>query len=137
MKIGVTAPRVGLTTKALTTARNLLSWLTDTDELHHGDCIGGDYQLATIATELGLITVAHPPVYVQFRAFHESTVILPRRNYHERDRMIVDTVDRMIGCPPGTQPKPHSGTWYTINYAKEKKKPLLLIYPDGQYEVLT
>lgn len=45
--------------------------------------------------------------------------------YHARNRWMVDRSSFVIGFPYGTDPS--SGTWYTMNYAAEQGKPLLIV----------
>lgn len=135
MHIGVTATRRGLTAPQ---AIALTAWLTRlryerrATHLHHGDCRGGDAEAADIAHELGYRTVAHPPTVPKLRAFHDSDEIRPLQHYHTRDRAIAFESNLLIGCPDTTIERANSGTWYTIRYAREIRRCLLVLGPAGQ-----
>jgi hypothetical protein len=45
--------------------------------------------------------------------------------YHARNRWMVDRSTFVIGFPLGDDPT--SGTWYTVNYAANQRKPRLVI----------
>ena len=61
MRIGCTASRHGISDEVLRRIRTSLieRWTVavlahdEIRELHHGDCVGGDVQMATIAREIG------------------------------------------------------------------------------------
>ncbi len=48
-----------------------------------------------------------------------------------RDKDIVNPAERMIAAPAGTTEELRSGTWATIRYARKKKVPLSIVWPDG------
>jgi len=129
MATGMTGTQYGLTTAQFDAAVELVSSLTG--DFHHGDCIGADLSLAEIATELKLNVIAHPPEKSDKRAFHKSHAILDPLPYLERDYKIVDAVDLMFAFPKGFNEERRSGTWTTIRYARKRKKPLVIVWPDG------
>ncbi|MDQ7904686.1 DNA-processing protein DprA [Phytohabitans sp. ZYX-F-186] len=45
--------------------------------------------------------------------------------YHARNRWMVDRAQLLIAFPLGDDPK--SGTWFTIRYAAEQRKPRLIV----------
>lgn len=49
--------------------------------------------------------------------------------YFDRNRFLVDHADVLLAVYD-TQTKKRSGTGYTVNYARQQKKPMLLIHPD-------
>lgn len=117
------------------------------DELHDGDAVGVDTQLYWLACAMQVPhIVIHPPVNIKFRsgcgldeAFRPSTVTVTIRElkgYHARDRDVVDESQAMVGCPKQALPEEMwadatGGTWYTINYTLEVKKPLAIVWPNG------
>ena len=105
------------------------------DTFRGGDCVGVDKQAHEIAVELGLRTIGHPPVNPRARAFCKYDEELPLKPYLERNHDIVNNSDIMIACPSSFKWFPHSGTWATITYSR-KRKPLLIIYPDGTVETI-
>lgn len=127
------------------------------DEFHHGACIGSDAAAHWLAidAEIPLIVVhppiitkymmdleiplimVHPPIgnQVEYDVGNTHIIILRAHPYHDRDRDIVDVADRVISTPAG-EPTPHSGTWFTLNYALSQHKPINLCYPDGEEDTL-
>lgn len=129
MKVGITGSRTGPTLAQLTVVtRELAAWVGD--ELHHGDCVGVDATVAAVASGLGYRTVAHPPQLLLYRAGHASDEVRSAQEYLARDRAIVDEVDVLLACPDGPE-RLHSGTWYTIRYARKIGRRVILIQPDG------
>lgn len=84
---------------------------------HHGGCAGVDEQAATLAERLGYRVTTHPDDPI------DGT---------KHNREIVDASDLLIGVPYGDEEWPGSGTWYTINYARERGVPVLVIGPSGR-----
>lgn len=87
-------------------------------ELHHGDCLGWDVLAFFFCNILSIRTVAHPPLDERFRAFTKSDLILPPKEYLDRNKDIVDAVDFLIAAPDGPE-RLRSGTWSTVRYAKK------------------
>lgn len=137
MKIGVTGTREGMTEYQLNNIRKGLIHFKrkhDEVELHHGDCIGVDIQVANIARNLGIKVISHPPVKEGLRAFHDSDIVLEADSYLSRDRRIVDSVNMLLVVPkePITEflSKRNSGTKYTHDYAKKVGKAKIIFYPE-------
>ncbi len=134
-RVGVTATRRGLTAPQ---AIAIAAWLTRLRHesrawaLHHGDCLGGDVEVADIARTLGYRIVAHPPTASRLRAFYDSDVSRAPLPYLERDRAIVAECDLLIGCPDVAVERDRSGTWYTIRHARAVGRALLVLGPAGQ-----
>ena len=134
MNIGVTGTRYGCQIdqhlsliNVLRTFRQVYGEVT----FHHGDCLGADQEAALIAQGLRFWVVGHPPSNPKHRGFFNSDHTHPEKDYHTRDRDIVDDSDVLIACPDGPE-RPRSGTWYTVNYARKIDKPIFIIYPDGE-----
>ena len=134
MKIGITATRKGMTDPQLEALERILERLKP-EELHHGDCIGGDEDAHRIAQKLRIRVVGHPPTNTSAQAHclcDRSCAPLP---YLERDYKIVEDTDALIALPKGFEEETRgSGTWATYRYAKLKKKPVVLIWPSGNVE---
>ena len=131
MIVGVTGTSRGATIEQMRQIRRFF------DErrvkiLHHGDCIGVDVQTAKIAEFMGIDTVCHPPINPRARARHNSTVILPEKDYLVRNKDIVDSSDHMIVVPFEKEEILRSGTWMTYRYAKKKDVSRTIIFPDGE-----
>jgi hypothetical protein len=99
-------------------------------ELHVGDCIGADAEATQIAHVFGIATVCHPPDRKAKRAFTTGHAkVLPPRPYLERDRDMVDAGEVLIATPATAGPRPSSGTWYTIRYARHTGVQCFIIPP--------
>ena len=130
MKIGITGTRSGL---CETQFNNIQTFLIKNfirgAELHHGDCVGADVEVATLAQILGYVIVCHPPIKKALRANFPSDITHEPRSYFERNRIIVDSVDHLMVAPKEHQPQSQGGTWYTYHYAVKKQRPLSIFYP--------
>lgn len=138
LHVGVTATRQGLTVPQLGKAREMLAGAAqertgDRLVLHHGDCIGGDEQLAQAARELGYWIVGHPPLVPRYRAWFLSDELRPLGEYRVRNRVIVDVSDVMLACPAESTMQSRGGTWYTIRYAQTRQVWLRVVGPDGRW----
>lgn len=100
-------------------------------ELHHGDCIGADSAIAALAQELGFRLVAHPPQNPsKQQTIVSSDEYRPPDEYLLRNRDIVNESERLIALPHGPEEK-RSGTWSTVRYARKRKIPITIVWPDG------
>lgn len=136
MDVGVTATRDGLTIPQLIRAAGFLARSVTSDnkghQLHHGDCIGGDDQLAELAYRMGFENIGHPPINESKRAHNAYThVWRPPKDYHPRNHDIVNESAIIFGAPKDYSPKANSGTWATIRYAQAQKKMVYVALPDG------
>jgi hypothetical protein len=125
---GFTGTREGMTERQKTA----LSLIIDGFGLfRHGDCIGADEEAAHVVNTVNTtMIIAHPPINPKLRS--KTTIndlVLPEKEYLERDRDIVDNSDVLIAAPKSLTPEPRSGTWYTINYAKAQGKPIIILHP--------
>lgn len=134
-KVGVTGTRHGMTDAQ---RKNVFDWLSTRFgmvELHHGDCIGVDVQVACIAENIYNTPrkiVCHPPVDSKHRAFHESDEIKEEFTHFARNRNIVNSVDILLVVPFQNEWHSKGGTWYTHDYAKKQHKKIIIFYPDGR-----
>lgn len=136
MDVGVTATRDGLSKPQLIRIAGLLVSNVTSDKhgkrLHHGDCIGGDDEIAELAYRIGYENIGHPPINVSKRAFNAYThVWREAKEYHPRNHDIVDESTFLIGAPKDYSPEANSGTWATIRYAQSQKKMIYVALPDG------
>lgn len=129
LKVGVTGTRNGMDEKQRRELHEVMH-ANGSVELHHGDCIGVDVQVAEIATELGYKTVCHPPSDNKLRAFHKSDEFRNPQTYFARNRNIVDECDVLLVIPFETMHQEKGGTWYTHDYAVKKRKRIILILPE-------
>lgn len=115
-----------------------VAWLAASmrDVLHHGVCVGSDHASHQVALQLGRRIVAHPPSVEKLMArecLASAHEIRKPKWYHDRNRDIVNESAHLLALPDGPE-RPNSGTWYTINYAVEQRKPVYICYPDGVVE---
>jgi hypothetical protein len=112
------------------------------NEWHDGDCIGADTQahgaVRSIKEEYGFdVTLHGHPCNLpgDVRAHNEYDVMHSIAPPLVRNRVIVNSVNLMIAAPKQFDEVIRgSGTWATIRYARLKKIPLIIIYPDGTRE---
>lgn len=142
MRVGMTGTRKGMSWQQLSMFRKMLDSLNsnpsidDKPAFHHGDCIGADMEANSLAQEAGYRTYAHPPVISTNRAWCKSDVILPVADYMVRNRDIVEAVDRMLAAPKAEKEEfAGSGTWAAIRYTIQVQKPIMIIFPDGSYQL--
>lgn len=142
MTLGFTGTSKGMTQRQRATVRYLFSELKLT-ELHHGDCIGADAEVHRDVTEVyvDIEVVVHPPTTGVKRAFcapRRNVYVLDPKPYLKRNRDIVKAaVDGVIAAPKDfVQPKNlrGQGTWTTISYARQAKRRLWVVFPDGTFK---
>jgi hypothetical protein len=116
--IGITGTANGWTPEQETVVSMVLGGLADPAPVfHHGGCAGVDEQAADLAERLGYRVTIHP----------DDSIDETKHN-----REIVDASDLLIGVPYGDEEWPGSGTWYTINYAREVGVPVFVVGPTGR-----
>jgi hypothetical protein len=130
MKIGVTGTRSGMTEEQFGSIELFLRSVEG--ELHHGDCVGVDVEVAELAKEIGYRTVCHPPEKEDLRAFHASDEIRWPLSYFARNRKIVDECDVLLVVPFQKTHQSSGGTWYTHDYAVKQGKKVIVFYGEGQ-----
>lgn len=133
--IGFTGSRTGLRGPQRRTLVIMLGDLFHVEgarTLHHGDCVGADGIANEEARQLGYRTVAHPPTNPRLRAFAPVDDVRGPLPYTDRDRVIVDATLALIGCPATEHEVVRSGSWYTIRYARQRGRRLIVIGPNGR-----
>lgn len=117
--------------------RFIMLRVADASELHHGCCVGSDYVAHRSALWQCVSTIIlHPPVDQRLMVPLGNLLtrggihVMNPKQYHTRNRDIVDESDAVIATPDGPR-RPHSGTWYTIDYARGCGKPVVVCLPDG------
>lgn len=140
LHIGVTGTRYALTAPQLAWLAQLPGTvLGPANVLHQGACTGGDYATTLEAFKRGAVIESHPPLNKRFRQPEEgyrARVVHPEKDYHSRDRDVVHASAWLIGLPNSAR-RPHSGTWYTIDYALSVGIPVVVCHPRGEVELLT
>jgi hypothetical protein len=132
LSVGVTATQAGLTKVQLEAFDYFLS-VFPVKVIRHGDCVGGDDQLANRARKRKIYLISHPSNLVAKRAYAESDEYLDMKPPLDRNRDIVDHSFMLWGFPKGPE-ELRSGTWATIRYAWKERKPTMVIYPEGTIE---
>lgn len=98
---------------------------------HHGACVNADADGHQAAIAAGVDIVVHPPVDERLMMPRDDVGLwLPAKPYLDRNRDIVDACDHLIALPDGP-PRPKSGTWYTVRYAADAGKDVVICFPDG------
>lgn len=133
--VGFSGSRKGLTEPQRIKLEELIQ--SEAETLHHGDCIGADAIAHEIALALNLRIVVHPPSRADRRAYctGPDVLVLAPRDYLDRNLDIVDECTVLIACPDGKEEKKRSGTWNAIRRARQARKRLFLVFPDGEVVV--
>jgi hypothetical protein len=148
MKIGFTGTRNQLTEAQSASLERLLTpaeYGPNRPIFHHGACKGADSFAATVAFGLNYDVIAHPgksahggdnewlcPI-----ALEHSTEVRETKTHFARNRDIVDETDMLIACPQYMDPITEGtkgGTAYTIQYARKKGRPVVIVRPNGWIE---
>lgn len=132
--IGMSGNRNGMSEEAKHTLQELLNDILEQyniNTVHHGDCVGSDFDFHKICSNFNIPIVIHPPNVDSMRAFCKSDVILKPKPFLERNKSIVNTTDMLIAFPSTKEELLRSGTWSTIRYARKTNKKVILIYSDG------
>lgn len=131
--IGFTGTRFDPTEEQLEILQDLVERLNP-KYAHHGDCVGADSFFDVIVYLQKINIVIHPPTDDKDRAFcdhkHDVELLAPK-TYLARNRDIVHSTEALIALPRTFEEEDHSGTWYTIRFARKRRKPIYIIFPDG------
>ena len=131
--VGFTGARFGLTKPRLKELKGVLMKLYTKgyQVLHHGDAIGGDCIAHDLAILIGYKVVVHPPVSPKYRAFRRKSrgvMILPEKEYLDRNRDIVNSSSIMIAMPRDPEKEElRSGTWACVRYARKQGVPIKFV----------
>jgi len=102
----------------------------------HGDCVGADEQFHDICRELGAKMHGHPGPDGPLRAGCLFDTSAFPKDYLKRNHDIVNLSDCMIAAPAQREEQQRSGTWSTVRFAKQIGKLLIMLWPDGEYEMV-
>lgn len=141
MIVGFTGTRNGMTHEQIVGVLRFLHELTlspmvkDPIVALHGDCVGADADFDALCRGLGIKTTCRPCEFRSMRANTAAEQIAEPVAPMARNRAIVADADVMVACPPNKERiAKGSGTWATIGFSQKAKKPLLIVYPDGDTE---
>jgi hypothetical protein len=142
-KLGFTGTRSGMTDEQESAFERILNHHRPS-EAHHGDCVGADHDfyllLLALRTEgdsevmswsRNCKLVLHPPDKKYNRAFCGWDECRPPAPYLVRDHEMVDEIDVLLACPKNDQEQLRSGTWATVRYARQQRKHIIIVWPDG------
>lgn len=131
--VGFTGTRKGMTLNQRLDLIEVLkkAWrVGELNLLHHGDCIGADSEAHDIAMTLDYEVHLHPPKDDRRRAFKNDWLMYTEpKEYHFRNRDIVDCCDLLIAAPDTAHERLRSGTWSTIRYARRIGKTVVILKP--------
>jgi hypothetical protein len=138
MRIGITGSRHGLTNAQKVTVTHLVDKLqseptSESNELHHGACLGADEWFVTEFRTRFLNIHAYPSTLREWwsdKALDSSTDFQMSQPPLVRNRDIVDASDVLIAMPDSPE-RLRSGTWATVRYAIGQRKRIYIVYPDG------
>lgn len=132
-KMGFTGTRKGMTLEQWSMVDKLSQLY---DEVHHGDCLGADYQMHLIAQGNEQRIIGHPPSDPKHRAWATGfTEMREEKPYLDRNKDIVDETDTLIVVPAEFEEQLRSGTWSTWRYAVKQGKDYVIVFPDGSTSV--
>lgn len=137
--MAVTATRLGLTADQIITFTDLLFKL-EPKGFYHGAAIGGDYQLFQMVqilhnSHLDCFIRAYPSNIADQRvkrAVEDSDEAHPPNAPLARNRAMVNDGDYLVAFPATPLVEYRGGTWSTIHYAFDRKKPVLIVLPNGE-----
>lgn len=129
--LGFTGTRDGMTFAQMLTVAHMVERC---DELHHGDCVGADFDAHRLAMHHQKRVVIHPPDNDRLRARCWANEFRDEKPYLDRNRDIVDESDVLIATPKETC-EGKGGTWYTVRYARKVGKEVNVVWPNGSVTV--
>lgn len=145
MIVGFTGTREGCTDLQLAWLYTLLE-NDNVTEVHHGACVGADYQVHMAALAACRHVHVWPPTNPRYVAgyclSHEVpspavVTVHPAMPYLHRDREIVRAAQYLIALPKQDEQPDRAywgGTWYTVNFAERVNKQVVVCYPNGRIE---
>ena len=142
MHLGFTGSRDGMDSEQLGALRTTIELIDDVCTItnaHHGDCLGADSEFHVVVLDFNpkIIRHAHPcdlenqRFYCELRDIDICHDPLPPL---ERNQVIVDSSDFVIGAPRESQEVVRSGTWATIRRARKAGNLLCIVYPNGEVD---
>lgn len=104
--------------------------------LHHGLCVGVDYEAHLIARELGGKIHGYPPKdqYHMAPLLADCDILEKPEPFLVRDEKIVYNCEQLIAIPRRYSQELRSGTWATVRRAWKIGRPVMIIWPDGKCE---
>ena len=136
LRVGFTGTRTGMSIDQMETLELLMKELSQDRNVvwHDGDCVGADEQAHGIAHVVckEVQMIGHPCNLTKFRAYMEYDEEKDELPPLVRNKKIVEQSDIMFATPAQhAEITVGSGTWATIRHARRVKKPLIIIWPEG------
>jgi hypothetical protein len=147
MILGFTGTRRGLSKTQLSLLPRVIATLPDI-VLHGGEAHTDSEFDAWLFREMDLRYACRVEVYPA--RFHEADrrswalwvqrqggdpetprLIHPGEKPLRRNAIIAERCDALLACPGEMIEQLRSGTWATIRYARVKRKPITILYPNG------
>ena len=136
MRLGFSGTQKGMTPAQKAAVKKIVIDLAPS-EVHHGDCVGADYEFHQIVKEverelgIEIRKVGHPPVKQSRRAFCDFDEECEPRDYLDRNTDIAFDTDALLAAPKADVETQRSGTWSTVRRARSKGNPIFVVPPDG------
>lgn len=136
MKIGFTGSREGMREiqqKELFFILSRINAITPITESHDGDCVGSDkiFHMLMMESFRDVKRHTHPCNIEKYRAhcerFDKDTIVHKVKPPLERNHDIVKEGKNRLFATPKDFNQLHSGTWYTINCAISKNRPVIIL----------
>lgn len=99
--------------------------------VHHGSCVGADYEFHKISRHLNLKIKGHPPINTSLMVMLDFDEENGPKSYLIRNADIVNETELLIACPKEDSIQFKGGTWHTYHYANRRNKYIIIIWPDG------
>lgn len=152
LQIGFTGTQRGMTSEQNTALFyvfvNLFTQGDGEATLHHGDCVGADFQAHSLFHDLlverdykGEIVI-HPGHIHEKRAYSDRTHggryglcdlrILSTKHTLERNEDVVAACDVLVCAPHSVKEYTRSGTWSTVRKARRQGVRIVSVYPTGE-----
>jgi hypothetical protein len=136
MSVGFVGTADGMTDKQTGQLRWLLGQVEPT-EVHHGDGVGADVQFHRIAVSLSIATILHPSDDTTIRACCEPFArrFEPRAPDDRNQDLVNDSMILMAATVGSEATDDHSEVWEVVQKAREVGSLIVLIFPDGTWEL--
>lgn len=139
MILGFTGTRRGMTMAQSRQVAAIIAMRTPV-EVHHGCCKGADVQFHGLCAAYAPAARRHGwpgPIGVWRAEIDGLDFEHPWMPYGERNQAIVNACDVLIAAPlehGACWIAGGGGTWQTIRRAREARKPVIIVWPDGRLE---
>lgn len=131
LRIGFTGTQQGMTTAQKEAIRDILHGVSFI--AIHGGCVGADADFHDLCVQMrecdGIIIHPSNIPGKQMRLASDAKLMWVHapRTPLERNRSIIQDSDRMLATPKEDRMVIRSGTWTTIRYARDAKRPLCIV----------